>query len=143
MHRMSRLGPGAAALLLLALTACGGGEQTTTETDTISAAVPVVTTYRVRGRIVSLPTSPGGDIQIAHEAIPDLVDAEGNVLGMDAMTMFFGLDEAIQRDAFQIGDVIEFDLAVDWQGDPPAAVTWMSKLPEDTELVFSKAESNR
>lgn len=139
---MSRMGRGPAALLLLALIACGGGERTAAETESISAGVPIVTTYRVRGRIVSLPTAPGGDIQIAHEAIPDLVDAEGNVLGMDAMTMFFDLDEAIQQDAFQTGDVIEFDLAVDWQGDPPASVTWMSKLPEDTELIFGKAESN-
>ena len=139
---MSRPAP-ALALLFLILIGCGGSERRSEQTDPISVTVPVVTTYRVRGKVVSMPTVPGGDVQLAHEAIPDLMDAEGNVLGMDAMTMFFALDEALQQEAFAIGDIVEFDLAVDWQGDPPAEVTWMSKLPEDTELTFGSAQPNR
>ena len=125
-------------VLALAVAACGGAPD---GTDTALVEVPrVVTTYTVRGQVVSLPTAPGEDIQLAHEAIHDLKDADGHVLGMDAMTMYFGVDSDLDLSELAVGDIVEFDLAVDWQADETAVITRVSKLPPETELVFGKAE---
>lgn len=119
-----------AAALLFA--ACGS-EPATNETSDPDPGV-----YTVRGRVVAMPSTPDGEIQIEHEAIHDLVDFRGNVVGMDAMTMFFPLE----ADAGEIaaGDVVEFDLLVDWNAEPLSRITRIEKLPEDTELVFGRAE---
>jgi hypothetical protein len=95
--------------------------------------------YTLRGRITEMPAAPGGQIQLEHEAIHDLVDARGRVVGMDAMLMFFSLAEGA-GDGFEVGQVVEFDLDVDWQREPLAIVTRLERLPDDTKLVFAAAQ---
>jgi hypothetical protein len=95
--------------------------------------------YTLRGRIAEMPAAPGGQIQLEHEAIHDLVDARGRVVGMDAMLMFFSLAEGA-GDGFEVGQIVEFDLDVDWQREPLAIVTRLERLPDDTELVFAAAQ---
>jgi len=96
-------------------------------------------TYTLRGRIAEMPAAPGGQIQLEHEAIHNLVDARGQVVGMDAMLMFFSLAEGAGA-GFEVGQIVEFDLDVDWQREPLAIVTRLVRLPDDTRLVFSAAQ---
>ena len=96
-------------------------------------------TYTLRGRITEMPAAPGGQIQLEHEAIHDLVDARGQVVGMDAMLMFFSLAKGAGA-GFEVGHIVEFDLEVDWQREPLAIVTRLERLPDDTRLVVSAAQ---
>jgi hypothetical protein len=96
-------------------------------------------TYTVRGRVLEMPSAPGEEIRLEHEAIHSFVDFRGDVVGMDAMTMSFPLAEGAAGD-IAAGDIVEFDLRVDWNAEPLSAVTRLEKLPEDTELVFGRAE---
>ena len=95
--------------------------------------------YTLRGRIAEMPTAPGGQIQLEHEAIHDLVDARGRVVGMDAMLMFFSLAEGAGA-GFEVGQIVEFDLEIDWQREQLAIVTRLESLPDDTRLVFGAAQ---
>ena len=86
-----------------------------------------------------MPQTEGGEIHIEHEAIHDLIDSRGEVVGMAAMMMFFPLDVERGTPKLAVGDIVEFDLEVDWNADPLARVTRLEKLPIDTELVFGAA----
>lgn len=97
-------------------------------------------TYTLKGRILEMPLTEGSEIQIEHEAIHDLIDSSGEVVGMDAMMMIFSLDVERATPGLAVGDIVEFDLEVDWNADPMATVTRLEKLPADTELVFGAAE---
>lgn len=96
-------------------------------------------TYTVRGRVLEMPTGPGEDVRIEHEAIDDFVDYRGEVVGMDAMTMSFPLADGAAGDV-AAGDIVEFTLRVDWNAEPLSTVTQLEKLPPETELVFGRAE---
>lgn len=91
--------------------------------------------YEVRGRIVALP-APGQSLRIYHEPIPDFVNAQGRIIGMNAMVMEFphilpGLDLR----AIEVGDVVEFVFDVYWTDGAPAwRVTSLFPLDPDTEL---------
>ena len=124
-----------AALLLLPACGPGGGE---TGVPAETAAASEARTYQVRGIIQSLPDpeTGAGRLKIRHEAIPDLVGQSGEVEGMDAMTMPFPVDAAVDLAGFAVGDVVGFELTVDWEADRPVAVTTMEKLPAETELTF-------
>lgn len=110
-----------------------------TTPDTTSA--PEVDRYEnVRGRIAAMPIegSPTEqDFMIHHESMPNFKNAKGK-LGMHSMTMNFPLGEDVSIEDFEIGDAIEFDFEVDWEGSPPFWVTGLRKLPEDTVLDFEK-----
>lgn len=95
-------------------------------------------TYTLKGRIIEMPAAPGGEIQLEHEAIHGLVDSRGESVGMDAMMMFFSLAEDAGA-GFEAGNIVEFDLEVDWQREPLAIVTRLERLPDDTRLVFEAA----
>ena len=120
------------AVVTLAL-ACGA-EAPEAEDATVPAA-----TYTVRGRVLDMPTAPGEEMRIEHEAIHTFVDYRGEVVGMDAMTMSFPLAEGVGADVAP-GDLVEFDLRVDWNAEPLSTVTRMTKLAPETELVFGRAE---
>ena len=133
--RLSRL-PGRLAGLVAALlvaTACGGGEPA----DTV-AAESDARTYRVRGILQSLPDpqTGAGRLRIRHEAIPDLIGQSGEVEGMAAMTMPFPVADEVDLAGFAVGDVVRFELLVDWQAARPVAVTAIEKLAPETELIF-------
>lgn len=120
----------------LALVFAGCGSEPATE----ETSGPGPATYTVRGRVVAMPSTSDGEIQVEHEAIDDLVDFRGDVVGMDAMTMFFPLGEGAVAEEIVAGDIVEFDLLVDWNAEPLSKITRIEKLPEDTELEFGRAE---
>ncbi len=116
-------------MLLAGLPAgCGGAPE---------SGVPV-RSYTVRGEVVTLPADNNGELRIAHEAIDDFVAADGAVVGMDAMTMSFVLAEGV-GEGLGVGDIVEFDLRVDWGSDDLATLTRVETLPPETELVFGAA----
>ena len=122
------------ALVLTALAACGpGGGQNADREEAASAR-----TYQVRGVLRSLPdpATGGGQLQIRHEAIPDLVGTGGEVEGMAAMTMAFPVADEVDLTGFGAGDPVRFDLRVDWDAARPVAVTAIEKLPVGTELTL-------
>mgnify|MGYP001187670412 FL=1 len=96
--------------------------------------------YSVRGEIVRLPdpADPQYEIWIRHEAIPDFTTDSGEVVGMDAMTMPFGVADGLDLSAVAVGDKILFTLTVSWADRAqPARVTAIEKLSEETELTFA------
>ena len=83
-----------AALVCLLLGGCGG------ETDSVTD------TYQVRGQIVSLPVAgdPASGLRIHHEPIPTFVGDDGQMVGMDAMTMGFTPATGVSLDGLEEGD---------------------------------------
>lgn len=99
--------------------------------------------YTVRGEIARLPdpADPQHEIWIRHEAIPDFATEEGQVVGMVAMTMPFGLDEGVDLAGLEVGGKIRFTLEVRWADRAqPAKVVAVEALPAETELVFAPRE---
>ena len=134
-----RRGAALAALgaALVFLPACGpGGDESGAPAETAAASAARI--YQVRGVIRGLPDpeTGAGRLEIRHEAIPDLVGQSGEVEGMAAMTMPFPVDAAVDLAGFAVGDVVGFELTVDWEADRPVAVTAMEKLPAETELTL-------
>lgn len=87
--------------------------------------------YTVAGEIVRLPDAgrpDGAEIYIRHAAIPDFVDSTGEVVGMESMTMGFPLSDEVPLAGLAVGDRIEFDLSVSWEGSPPVEITRVVEL---------------
>ena len=118
-------------LTLAALTGCGG--------STPGDASDVARTYTVRAQVVTLPADNNGELRVAHEAIDDFVAANGEVVGMDAMTMSFPLAADVEIGGLASGDVVAFDLLVDWAAEPLARIIGLERLPPGTDLVFGAA----
>ena len=79
---------------------------------------------------------------MAHEAIPDFVDASGKTVGMDAMTMSIPVDPAVDLAPFSIGDRVDFDLLVDWSTNETRIIA-LRPLPAETTLqLASPADSH-
>lgn len=147
------------ALLLLLLTAgvifvlgaCAGDTPPASDTEADAQAdaepeepapPPEPETYTVRGEIVDLPDpeDPTSGFFVYHEAIDTFRGMDGKVVGMSSMTMPFAIDEDLDLEGLQRGDKVEFDLHVDWDGDPATLVTRVEKLPPDTILEFRGAQ---
>lgn len=124
-------------LLLLLFAACGG----TAPGDGASSAGDSAEIYVVRGEVVGLPDprQPAVGFYVRHEAIDGYKDADGTVVGMDAMTMQFPLSDPSLLEGVAIGDKVELTYVVDWHGDPLQNVSALSKLPADVELEFREA----
>lgn len=120
MHPVSRSLAGLILVLLLGLAGCHRAEESAAGRD-----------YAMRGRIVQLPTpeSPASELQIAHEAVPDFVGRDGQVTGMDAMTMGFPVARRVRLSDLAVGDRIEFTLHVDWEAELPIQITRLRQLP--------------
>ncbi len=71
-------------------------------------------TYAVRGIIRTMPTPerPLEGFSLTHEAIPDFVNAEGEMVGMSAMTMPFPRAEGLDLADLSVGDKVEAWFAV-------------------------------
>lgn len=97
--------------------------------------------YLLRGEVVGLPhpDDPTSAFVLHHEAIDDFKGFEGEVWGMDAMTMPFRLAQGVSLAGIETGDKVEARLVVDWEGDPPQQITELHELPADTELTFRPA----
>ena len=98
--------------------------------------------YRVRAQVRQLPVpdAPSGEILVRHEAIPGFKNADGEVVGMESMSMPFPLDDVALVAGLAAGDRIEMTFEVSWHGGNPLAVTAIEKLPADTRLAFEAAE---
>ena len=98
-------------------------------------------TYTVRGQVTQLPDpgNPGTGLYLNHEAIDQFMSRDGEVVGMDPMTMSFQVDEKLPLQDIQVGDVIEFDLRVDWGAETEVEIVGIRELPPGTKLVFRAA----
>ena len=121
------------ATILAMLVACGPSDPPADEGSVAGARV-----YQVRGVIQSLPdpATGVGQLRIRHEAIPDFVGAGGEVEGMASMTMPFPVAAEADLTGFAAGDLVRFDLRIEWEAARPVAVTAIERLPTDTELAL-------
>lgn len=74
-------------------------------------------TYEVKGEVMRLPAAGSRAIVLSHEAIPDFQSADGKTVGMDAMTMPFGLAEGVSVEGLAPGDRVTFTLETRWELD--------------------------
>lgn len=98
-------------------------------------------TYATRGQVIQLPdpAQPGSGLVLQHEAVDDFVGRDGTK-GMDPMSMPFPVARGVSLAGIAPGDVVEFDLHVDWQADLPVTITRIRKLPPGTRLTFRAAQ---
>jgi len=153
------------SLLLVLLTAgvvfllggCHGGDSGADETDQVHEAggpgdenpgdlvdgeqQEETRIYTVRGEIQEVPDpeDPLSGLYIRHEAVDDFVGMDGEIQGMDSMTMPFPAAEDLTFEGIEPGDKIEFTLEVSYDADPILQVTEIRKLPDDTELKLRQA----
>ena len=115
-------------LAIFSLTACSAGEESGR-------------TYTVRGQVTQLPdpNNPGTGLYLNHEAIDDYTSRDGEVVGMDPMTMSFQVDEKVPLQDIQVGDYIEFELRVDWEAETEVEIVRIRELPPGTRLEFRAA----
>jgi hypothetical protein len=97
--------------------------------------------YTVRGRVAQLPEpgNPASGFVVAHQAVDDFVDRQGEVVGMDPMTMSFPLGPQVSLAGLAVDDPVEFTLHVNWSAAPPVRITSVHKLPPGTPIVFRAA----
>jgi len=111
--------------------------------DTPRGVTPRLHRYAVRGEIVALPNpdQPGATLQIRHEAIDGFINAAGEMVGMNAMTMPFPeWAEAVPIGELEVGDKVVFTLEVAWaSGVPRHRIVALRELPGDSTLVFREA----
>lgn len=122
------------AVVLGALAACGPEGRRGEPADAQQSGAPPVREYRVHGILEELPTAPGGQLRLRHEAIPDLIGPTGEVDGMAAMTMPFPAAEGLDLAALAAGDRVVVTLRVDWDATLPVVVTALEPLPPGTDL---------
>ncbi len=116
-------------LAVLSLAGCSGGKE---------AGRP----YTVRGQVTQLPdpANPGTGLYLNHEAIDDFVSRDGEMVGMDPMTMSFLVDEEVSLEGIAAGDVVEFKLHVDWGAETEVEIVEIRELPSGTKLVYRAAK---
>jgi len=117
-------------LLATALLAACGGEEPAQE--------PAVV-YASRGIVRQLPKAPrgGAELRILHEAMPDFRSQNGDLVGMESMSMPFPVAEAEIFEGLAVGDRVRFEFEVRWEGEgSPLLLTHIEKLPPDTRLGF-------
>lgn len=116
-------------LAVLSLAGCSGG----TESGR---------TYTVRGQVTQLPdpNNPGTGLYLNHEAIDDFVSRDGEMVGMDPMTMSFPVAEEVPLEGIGVGDVVELELHVDWGAGTEVEIVGLRELPPGTKLVYRAAK---
>ena len=121
----------AAVFLALLVAACG-------TQDAAAPPGPPDQSYTVRGVVVALPTEGArvAYLSLRHEAIPEFVGREGDVVGMDSMTMPFALADPALAAGLAPGDEVEATLEIRWEADEPATLTRVEPLPAGAELDF-------
>ena len=103
---------------------------------------PVIHTYQLRGRIVSLPdpANPASELQIHHEAIDDFKMGDGEPSPMMQMTMPFTPGPGETLEGIAVGDAVSFVFEMQWEPSREMRVVDFKKLPADTVLSFETAE---
>ena len=126
------------AALTVPLTGCGSEETQT--------AAPVAS-YTTQGRVAmkKTPDSPASEFQIFHESIPNFVNGQGEVIGMNAHQMSFpAVAEDIDVDALQIGQPVRFTFEVTYPDPsrPDWIITELEPLPAETTFAFESADDD-
>lgn len=119
------------ALLALSLWSCRGSGPS----QTVSGAAGK--RYTVRAEVVTLPTPPGRELVLRHEAIPDFTDRSGVVVGMNSMVMPFPVAKTVSLVGLAPGDRVRLVFTVDWASGT-YSIEKLEKLPAATALTFGK-----
>lgn len=93
--------------------------------------------YTVRGVVANLPAQSGESryLQIHHEQIVPFFNKRGQDVGMNEMTMDFpSLAPGVSLETIAVGDVVEFDLEVQFTREHAWTITRLVELPPDTTL---------
>lgn len=111
--------------------ACGG-----TSDSEVGGPDPAV--YDVRGVVRQIRQVGDGKTQLSilHEAIPDFVGINGDVVGMKSMTMPFTVADSVDLTDIEPGSRVQIELSVDWNRSEPALILSIELLPEDAALSF-------
>ena len=140
-RRPSPTRPASILLLLSAVLAAGCGEDA--NAPSAEPATPSDGTYTVRAEVVGLPDparEADRQLRIHHEAVPDFVGFEGEVVGMASMTMPFPVAPGVDLEGVAEGDPVEVTFEVRWEGSPPLRIVDLRELPAGTELDFETEE---
>lgn len=130
----------AAACLLAALVASGCRPEGSAEAPEAEPAAEPDQTYTVRGEVLAVPEARAErQLRVRHEAIPDFVGFDGEVVGMASMAMPFPLEQGVSLDGVEAGDAVELTFEVRWDGSPPLRIVALRPLPPGTELDFETA----
>lgn len=92
--------------------------------------------YEARGEIARLPDATSPQIWIRHEAIPEFRNAEGEVVGMESMTMPFDAAPGLSLEGLAPGDRITFRLEMRWGDRGKASIARIERLPEGELLSW-------
>ena len=69
-------------------------------------------------------------LSILHEAIPDFVGINGDVVGMKSMTMPFTVADSVDLTDIEPGSRVQIELSVDWNRSEPGLILSIEFLPE-------------
>lgn len=137
MKHAPRTGPLLAAGLVIAcpaLVSCGE-----------SAPAPEAR-YTTQGRVYSVvtPDSPASEFKIHHEAIPNFVNGQGEVVGMNSHPMSFPrVAEGIDVQQLEVGQPVRFTFGVTWgESAPTWVITELELLPDDTRFAFEEPQGD-
>lgn len=124
--------PAIAAAVVLTIAGCGGGPVADGLEGGGEGSAGDVQRYTVEGEVVYLPSESVPAVTIRHQAVEDFVDMDGEVVGMEAMTMPFPVAEGVELEGIEPGDPVRFVLEVEWEGDPPYRLIEVEEIaPED------------
>ena len=142
-RRPSPARPVSTLVLLLAVLAAGCGDDGSRTAASAEPATEPDGTYTVRAEVVGVPDPERKDdrqLRIHHEAVPDFVGFEGEVVGMASMTMPFPVAGDVDLEGVEEGDPVEVTFEVRWEGSPPLRIVELRELPAGTELDFESEE---
>jgi hypothetical protein len=131
--------------LVLWLGGCGGGEEQAAQGEQGDQAAMSgmeetggVDRYTVLGTISKLPDADGPDksLYVRHAPIPDYKNADGEVVGMAAMTMPFPVAEGVSLEGVEVGDPVEFTFTMRWKPTGKYEIVELTELPAGTEINF-------
>lgn len=99
-------------------------------------------TYQTQGVVYGVTEVEGQwpELVIHHQSIPEFVSREGEVSGMDSMTMPFTVSPELSLAEVDEGDAIDFRFEVRWEGHPTLLVTSLERLPQGTVIDFAPGE---
>lgn len=96
--------------------------------------------YTTQGRVYSVvtPDSPASEFKIHHEAIPNFVNGQGEVKGMNSHPMSFPrVAEGVDVETLEVGQPVRFTFDVTWD---ETVATWiiteLELLPDGTRFAF-------
>jgi Cu/Ag efflux protein CusF len=94
--------------------------------------------YEVRGVVYEVIPGDGrrSRVVIRHQAIPDFVGRDGELVGMESMSMPFDVDAGVSLAGIEEGDAVEIRFEVRWEGEPTLLITSLEELPAGTTIDF-------